>query len=383
MSQPMTTKERQMAAWRCREVDHVPFAFHFWPHPRHPRVTWKTERERLEFYRRREWDARVQVGTPVTPLDEVHVEVRYETLNDQTVLHQSWHTPGGTIEERLRVTDEWPEGRRDAGSPVAFADDFRAARYIEFPFKSTADLAALPYLFPVHNPRDVQQLAQTHRDARTLADAFDVPVVGYHTAGMDWLIWLYPPEEIILLAQQEPSFVGALLDAINHSYANRLQTLLELGVDAVCRPGWGESADFWSPRLFSQFARQPMEQEICACHAAGCVHVYQMFSGVLPLLEELKKLDFDCLFGIDPVPSNQEMAQIRRALPGKSLWGGISGPQHLCLDTPGAVELAVEQAFEAWGPRGFVLGAAAAIRDTCPWENLEACERAWRRLRDR
>ena len=251
MIEHMATKERIVAALRGQPVDYVPMAFHFWHSPpRHPMATWTNERERLEFYRRREWDARVEIGTQVSALPEVEVEVRYETLNDEPILHQIWHTPAGTLEERLRVTDDWPRRGRNADSPVGFYDDFRPSRYIEFPFKSEADLATLPFLFPVDNPRDMEMMKSGHRGARALADEFRVPLLCYHSAGMDWLIWLFPPAEIILRARSEPAVVHALLDQINAAYRRRLEVLLELGVDAVSRRGWYESADLWRPAGF-------------------------------------------------------------------------------------------------------------------------------------
>jgi uroporphyrinogen-III decarboxylase len=378
----MTTKERMMAALRCQPVDHVPMAFHFWhAPPRHPKATWRNERERLEFYRRREWDARVEVGTSVTPLPEVHVEVRYETLNDQPILHQVWHTPAGTVEERLRVTEDWPRGERNADTPVGFYDDFRTSRYIEFPFKSASDLATVPFLFPVENARDLDGLASAHRDAKALAEEFQVPLFAYHSAGMDWLIWLYPLEEIILRARTDPAMVHSLLDQINSAYRSRLEAVLQLGVDGVCRRGWYESADLWSPRDFAAFARGPLAEDIRAVHAAGGVLIYLMDTGVAPLLGELGALGFDCLFGVDPLIGRVDLREVRRALPGKSLWGGISATLHIGLGTPAETERAVERAFESCGRVGFVLGPLEGLRHNWPWENIVAFERAWRRLR--
>ena len=372
-----------MAALRCQEVDHVPMAFHFWHSPPwHLNATWRNERERLEFYRRREWDARVEVGTLVSPLPEVQVEVRYETLDDQPVLHQNWHTPTGTVEERLRVTDDWPRRDRNTDSPVGFYDDFRTSRYIEFPFKSASDLATVPFLFPVDNARDIDRMRSAHERARALADEFRVPLFAYHSAGMDWLLWLFPAEEMILRAGQDPAMVHSLLDQINSAHSKRVEVMLELGLDAVSRRGWHESADLWSQRDFAEFARGPLTEDILKTHAAGCALNYLMDSGVVPLLGELAALDFDCLFGVDPATRPVDLRQVRKALPGKSLWGGISATQHIRRGTPAETERAVEQAFESCGRVGFVLGPLEAIRHNWPWENIEACERAWRRLRE-
>ena len=374
-----------MAAVRCQAVDHVPMAFQFWrPPAAGPKTPWADERGRSEFYRRREWDTRVEVHTSVTPLPEVQVEVRYETLDDQPILHQVWHTPAGKLEERLRVTNDWPTGDRSANSPLGFYDDFRSSRYIEFPFKSASDLATLPFLFPVDNAGDRDRMISEHRQAKALAEEFHVPLIGYQVAGMDWLVWLYPPQEMILRARSEPAMVHALLDQINRAYRKRLEILLELGLDGVFRRGWYESTDFWSPRDFREFARRPLAEDIGAAHASGCALIYVMDSGVVPLLGELAALDFDCLFGVDPALRPVDLRQVRAALPGKSLWGGISAPLHLGRSAPAETERAVEQAFESCGRLGFVLGPVQTIRPigpAWPWENIEACDRAWRRLR--
>jgi len=378
----MTSKERLLAAAQCQPVDYVPLAFHFWPHPRHPQAIWNNDRERLAFYRAHEWDARVDIGAGVSPLPEVQVEVDFETRDDYTVLHQCWHTPAGTIEERLRVTDDWP-GTRDSTNPVGFSDDFRTSRYLEFPFKTPQDLATLPYLFPLENPRDTEQIIQQHHDARTLADEFEVPLFAYFSGGMDWLIWLYPAEEAVLRTQDEPEMVHALLNHINAAFTTRLKTTLELGVDAVVRRGWYESADFWNPSMYTEFACPALKQEIALAHAAGTLFFYLMDTGIMPILDQLAALPFDCLLGADPATSNQDLVTIRRALPGKALWGGVSGPLHLGMGTPAEVEQVVEQAFATCGNTGFILGSAVGYRYDWPWENLLAFERAWKKGRAR
>ncbi len=40
-----------------------------------------------------------------------------------------------------------------------------------------------------------------------------------------------------------------------------------------------------------------------------------------------------------------------------------------------------EEAFAACGRTGFLLGPCSSFRQYYPWENMVACERAWRRLR--
>jgi len=374
----MTTKERLLAAIRCEKVDHVPISMHFWHDPAPARASWGSERERLAMFREWEWDTAVGVRTSVTPSKEVQIEVRYE--DDGNVLHQIWRTPAGTLEERLRVTDDWPEAKGRSGY-LPILDDFRAPRYLERLIKSADDLPALEYLFPLDNPADSDAMVRDHQHARALAEEFEAPVSIDHWGGMDWLTWLYGAAEAVMLVMDDRSLAERVLAIINATYQSRLESLLELGVDMVERRGWYETAAYWSPAIVQDLAKPFLQREIDATHRAGAAHVYLMDTGIVPLLPMLASLPFDCLLGIEPVHGSQDPAKIRRGLPGKSFWCGISGPEHLGRGTPESVARAVERAFADYGKIGFILGMAVGIRHNWPPENLEACERAWRRLR--
>ena len=179
-----------------------------------------------------------------------------------------------------------------------------------------------------------------------------------------------------------PDMIEQILAQVHAAHRRRLKLHLEVGIDGIRRSGWYESASLWSPDLFRRLAVPELEWEIQAAKAAGAVFIYLMDSGVGPLLPDLNRLALDCLKGIDPATAGgTDLAAIRRALPGKSIWGGISGPLHLGRGSPADVERAVQQAFAACGKTGFILGPAVGFRYNWPWENLEACDRAWRRLR--
>ena len=378
----MTSKERLLSAICSGPVDRVPMVPRFWTDPRHDRATWESERERLEFFGRRGWDTAVEIWCSMQPAASVKGAVFHESDDRGRVLRQIWDTPAGCITERLRVTDDWAQGQT-ATQPLGFLNDFRSARYIEVPFKSVDDLATLPYLFPFElTPEYREGSARSYAEARSLADEFGVPVFADLRPGLDYLIWLFPAQEAVLRTQDSPDLIEPLLTHINEAYRRRLEVLLELGVDGIIRSGWYESASLWSPFLFRRLAVPELEWEIKAVKAAGAVFVYLMDSGVTPLLPDLDRLDFDCLAGVDPATAGGvDLAEIRRRLPGKALWGGISGPLHLGRATPEEVDSAVEKAFAACGNTGFTLGPVVGFRYNWPWENLEACDRAWRRLR--
>ncbi len=376
----MTGRERLLAAIRCQEVDYAPLSMEFWPEPRHPRATWQDERGRLAAYRAWEWDTTVGYHTAVTPSRAVRVEVRYE--NDGTVIHQTWHTPAGNLSECLRVTEDWAAAR-NAPSYLPIMDDFRAPRYLEPLLKDVDDLARLQYLFPEENPADTETMEREHAVARALADEHSLALSVYHSAGLDYLTWLFGAQGAVMAALDHRPLVDGVLRIVNAAYAQRLRTALGLGIDMVERRGWYETTDFWSPSLYEQLARPIVAPEIEETHRAGAAHVYLMDTGVVPLLPLLAGLPFDCLHGVEPAYTRLDQRELRRQLPGKSIWGGISGPENLGRGTPASVERAVESAFRDYGSVGFILGMAVGIRSTWPEANLAACERAWRRMRAR
>ena len=122
--------------------------------------------------------------------------------HEGTVLHQAWHTPAGTLHERMRVTEDW-EGSGQATGYLWFLDDFRPSRLLEPAIKGAADLAALEYLFPRENPADTEAMARTHAADRALADEFAVPLTTEHRAGLDWLTWMFSAAGAVLLAMDQ------------------------------------------------------------------------------------------------------------------------------------------------------------------------------------
>lgn len=389
MIRKMTSKERIIAAVCSKEVDYVPMDIPFYTpgydgnsnEPSHTNVTWgMDERKRLEAFRQWGWDAYLSMYIPVTPLDCVKTSIGYEIQNGVEILHQSWQTPAGTIDEKLKMSEDWVDANNRTEN-YPFLSDFRTARYLEHPFKDAKDLDTLDYLFPMDNPKDTEAILKEYYKYKTLADEFQVPLFVCTEMGMDWLMWLYPPQEAILKLIEEPESIDRLLTHISNAKLNRLEMLLKLGIDGVMRRGWYESTDFWSPDIFRKFARPAIEKEVQIVHDAKIPYIYLMFTGIMPLLDDLAAIPFDCLYGAEPAFGCQDLGTIRKSLPGKAIWGGISGPENVGNGTPEQTEEAVERAFDILGRTGFVLSTAASFRHYWSWENLMALERAWKRLR--
>lgn len=377
----MNSRERILAALRSEDVDYIPFAIEWNQNQKlHERLSWKNERERLAFHHEKGWDTYLNIGASVTPTADVIIEKRIETNGESKLICQSWKTPAGELTEKIKLTGDWDKSELN-GPYLMLNSDFRTPRYVEFPFKDLKDLDALEYIFPVENPADTEKLTKHYYDKRKLADEFNYPLFVYFDAGMDWLMWLYPAEESVVRIVEEPEYVERLLDHINKAKHRRLELLLELGVDGVTRRGWYESTDFWSPEIFRKFAKPALEKEIEMTHAAGKTYTYLMVTGINPLLPELASLKFDCLLGPEPVLGGQDLKQIHDALPGKAIWGGLSGPGHFGADTPDKVERAVDDIISICGKTGLVLGMGASYRYYWSFENFEAAVKTWKRLR--
>lgn len=377
MKTEMSSKERILCALSRREADHVPMVINFWDTPLHPMLAWRNERQRLATYREKGWDTYLQITPTVSPAAGVRTSLRYDESGSGQVLRQVWDAPTGRITEVLRVTDDWPEIQRRT-SNLPFRDDFRTPRYVEYPFKQARDFDAIEHLFPIDNPSDEASLVAEHREKRALSDEFGVPLFAYMDAGMDWLLWLFPAEEAVLRVVENPELVERLLSQINCAKLRRLERLLDLGIDGVIRRGWYESTDLWSPDVFRRDAKPFIEREIGAVHGAGIPYVYIMVTGIMPLLGDLASMPFDCLCGAEPVLGGLDLATIRSSLPGKSIWGGLSGPEDLGRGTPRSVERSVDRAISVFGKTGFILGMGVGFRCDWPWANMEALEKAWR-----
>ena len=158
----MTCKERFVEAIHCREVDYVPMMINFWDNymvdaRTKEKKVWHNEQERLDVYKSYGWDTSIYVYVRVSPLKEVLMRRRLE--QDGAVLFQQWVTPAGTLEERLSMSEDWPEAQHGETN-IPLGHDFRTSRYIESPFKDDASYDALPYLFPEYNPIDEEAIAK-------------------------------------------------------------------------------------------------------------------------------------------------------------------------------------------------------------------------------
>ena len=377
----MTVKERILGAMRREDVDYTPMVIS-WNETQklHDRLSWTNERERLAFAARKGWDAAVRVSAAVTPDEGLSVRQMIEERGGKRIMRQTWETPAAVLTEELAFTGDWDRSEL-GGDYLALCSDFRTPRYIEYPFKTAADIEALNYIFPKLNPSDKKKIERSYHRQRGLADEFGCPLFLYQDAGMDWITWLYPIAEGAYRAVDEPRNIARILEIINDAKYERMKYMLELGVDGVIRRGWYECTDIWSPELLRQFAWPAIEKEIRATHDTGKLYIYTIDTGAKKIAPDLAAMGIDCLLGLDPVQGDMTIKEIRAAFPDACLWGGFSGPGHFGAGSPDVAARAAEEAMAVYGRRGLVLGMAASYRYYYPWENFLAAEDAWKRLR--
>jgi hypothetical protein len=377
----MTSRERILTAIKGGEVDYVPMMFMWNTNQKlHEKLNWRNERERLQVAAEMGWDTWLTVPPIVSLGDGVSVNKTIKEDKGAKILRQEWITPSATLTEEIKLTDDWDVSELH-GDYLGLMSDFRTPRYIEFPFKSKKDLPALYYIFPADISKDEKSIISYYQTQRKLADEFNYPLFVYLDSGMDWLMWLFPPDEQVYRAADEAGFIKHILDRINEAKYKRLELLLDLGVDGVIRRGWYESTDIWNPSLLRKFAYPALQKEIDAVHGAGKIFIYTLDTGAKAIAADINKLGIDCINGLDPVQGDMSVREIKEAFPNTTLWGGLSGPGDFGAASPDKAAEAVREVVSVYGRKRLILGMACSYRYYYPWENYLAAEKVWKQVR--
>ena len=132
---------------------------------------------------------------------------------------------------------------------------------------------------------------------------------------------------LFIYALEDEGFVAEPAELIFAWNRERMEILLEEGLDLFVRSGWYESTDLWSPGLFRKFIFPYLIREMEMTHQAGARFGYIMTSGQMPLLEMLLEAGVDVLIGIDPVQGKgMDLAALKEKVGGMMcLWGGVNG----------------------------------------------------------
>ena len=383
----MTSKQRMLAAMRRQETDRVPVPQDFWTAgPPEQQFTWESIEDEIAWMKRWGFDGSLYLPSPwegfgearIDPAIERRVWQEDEPGETAPLLCCEWRSPKGTLSAKIRRSDDYPF---DA---PPFFNDFNSPRYVKPLLADGRDMLTFIEMDPygVWSEQHLGDWRDECGKVQRLAAKEGLPVGCSGGTALDYLIWGTTAEQAIYLALEHPRETYALLDYLNGFSDRRVKLCLERGAEFVIRRGWYESADFWGPKQFADFAAPFIRREVDLVHEHGAASVYLMCTGVEPMLEELDGLEFDCLQKTEPVATGQDLRRIADALKrSKSFWTGLSAPLHIGQGSEDDVRRAVREAFDIFGTRGLLLMATPSIRAHWPWErNLAAMMDEYRRV---
>lgn len=378
----MTGRERVLAAMRREPVDYVPCS---------PVVNPLTEIQRRGKPWHFPWDppgegieylATVLQTDPVVGawwMDGIYPDENVSSrvwLEGET-LHKSYDTPAGQLHASIDYNDLWPFGR-----DIPFFHDF-VAHYREPWLKTRNDVECLKYIFLPPRSRDqIEDMRSRFAERKALADRLQLATIATIGSGLTSALWMFGAERLCFLTVDDPELVDAYLE-VEHQWTLRMiEFALEWGVDIVRRNGFYESSNYYSPEMLRQFLGKRLSKEVDTVHQGGCPIAYTMYSGVMPMLDYLADLNFDCVAHLDIVFNDIDLGTVAAALADrKSFWTGPSNTFHM-YEEPDLVRQAVRDVFAAFGKTGLIITAASSIHPMMPWENTLAMIDEWRKHRD-
>ena len=380
MTTAMTSRERVLAALRRQDVDHVPCCPFLSESLKGPQYTWKDRADSLErIVHGLGLDGHVSVGVEASWHPDVTARVWTEEFPDEPwpILHKQISTPAGPLTASVRLTDDWPHGR-----DIPLNSDWNVSRFVEPWIQTMVDVERYQYVQLPPDDATVHQARERFAAQRKLADQYGVITYAGCGMGLTSGLQLFGAEQGVTLSMDHPEIVERFLEIEHRATLKRAELLAELGVDVICRNGFYETMDFWSPRQVRQWLVPLIQKEIEVMRSSGAAVTYTVCTGIMPMLDILAELDFDAYNAIEPVLTGQDMEQVARELgPRHAIWGGVSGPIHIGEGTPETARQAVRDAFRIFGKRGLVLNAVPSIRAHWPWENALAMFTEWRTLR--
>ena len=209
-----------------------------------------------------------------------------------------------------------------------------------------------------------------------------MPIVASAGLGLTGGLQLFGPAELCETSLTDPGLVEAYLDVEDRLSTAHTELALELGADIIRRNGFYETTDFFSPAQLDAFLGKRLERQIRTVHQAGKVIGYTALSGVVPMLGNLARLEFDCLVAPDFFFKGMDATLARERLGERySFWTGPSDTIHLPYDNPTAVRRAVRSTFQTLGRRGLILSPCSSSKAVFPWSCIEAMVDEWKKLR--
>jgi len=383
-SQKMTSRERVLAALKREPVDYAPCSPGFNPLHEKSRIgrtyqfPWgPSAREQIEYLiNELGLDPVVNVGLGGSQMSP---GVSSKVWMEDNVIHKVYSTPAGDVEAAVEYDDRWPHGY-----DIPFYSDFLPAHYTKPWIETEQDLDCFRHILqPVdYAPRREAIRFSFNEAKRLLADKWNLATRAGCGTGLTGALQLFGPTQLCMMTLDNPDLVHGYLDIEHQVSLRNLEIAADLGVDIVTRNGFYETSDFYSPAMLEEFLYDRLQAEIALAHQGGLLVTYLVHTGVMPMLDYLRRLDFDCLDSIGLGFHGVDLEKIRDSQEDtKSFWIGPDNTHHTNADDPEVMREVVRQVFRALGTTGVVLGSCPSIHGPNPWENTLAMVDEWKKLR--
>ena len=402
----LSSHDRIMTTIRMEEADHVPLFFALLGRGepfdrgygftfgninrfdvRYP-YSYRNQLQRVEEMLSLGVDDTVRLEPPLGWAEEYIVEgvrdLKAEVRNlgfahgGSKVLEKTYHTPEGDLRTEVQTTDDWPHGDN-----IPLFSDFNVPRAREFLVKGIEDVSKLKHLLGEPKGEEYRQFKEEAAELRKAAKKLGVVFEGGRTTLGDSLVWLLGIEKMIYGSFDEPDFISELLDTIYEWEKKRLEIIIDQGVELVFHAAWYEIADFWTPELYRSIIKPPLRQLVQIAKEAGVKFAYIITKSYETLAEDFLDLEFDCLYGADPIQGQVNLSFLKEKFKGKiCLWGGMNSAVTLGRGTKEEIEAAVEQAIRVLAPGGgFILFPVDTILpEANPWEKTKVLLDKWKEI---
>jgi hypothetical protein len=390
MKKTTTSRERMLAALNCQAPDYPPCSFMIFGALLHKSDSY------LDFVARQldlGLDATVILpprppdvrndhfdlyGLPVSFAPEVRIEeaIVHPAGEETPVMVKTYHTPAGDLMTRVRQTEDWPWGNH-----VPFLDDYLIPRSTEYLVKSDEDLEAFQYLLAAPTAEEIDAFHEEAQPIKAFAKAHGLLVTGGWGVGLDMGGWVHGLNNLVYDVYDHPDFLRKLFSMIADWNHQRMQVVLEAGIDCYIKRAWYENTDFFTPGVWQDLIQPVLREDVRLAHEAGSKFGYIITDQAMPLLELIADAGVDVIIGVDP--EAYDLDETKAKLGGKvCLWGGVNG--HLTVEhgSPEAVRGEVAASLQSLGPDGFILSPVDNVREDTEhaMANVKTLIQTWREL---
>jgi hypothetical protein len=387
----MNSRQRYLHAIQRQPVDHVPLILRLWsmgggadhiPFPWHEQVL------RAENLLRLGLDDTLLLQPPQGYTEEYLADQSAGVMGVQLtrlppanaggypLLKKTYLTPAGELSQVVKLSEDWPHG-----NDVMLFSDFNISHMVDPLIKTRDDIGRLRYLLASPTPQQTSEFQsrshRLHQEAQRLGVALD----GGWSALGDSAIWLCGMENVLFWQMDQPELLEALLDVLLEWELQRVDMLLEEGIDVLVHMAWYEGVDFWTPKNYRRMLRPRLQQLIDRAHSRGAPFRYIITKGWKPLRNDLVEMGVDCITGIDPVQDRLDLAEVKQAMGGNiSLMGGMNAAVTLSMWPDADIRQAVDQAMHILAPgNGFILFPVDNVFCELPWEKVEIVIEQWKK----